>query len=84
LEVRLHSGTLNPVKILNWIDIIVCAIDAPAITNQVTTPEEYAATFETSTKLIEYMKKRVANFSIKSEAVHTEQDETINNYELSA
>lgn len=83
LEVRLHSGTLNANKILNWIAIIVNVLECPSIIKKdISNLEDYKQYFEVSAKLAEYITKRVALFS---SVVDTTTDELIHiNYELCA
>lgn len=81
IEVRLHSGTLNPSKICNWINAILPVVDSESkIDKDIKTVANYTELFETQTKLIEYMTQRVETFK---KTVSTEEDEkNNNNYEM--
>lgn len=83
LEVRLHSGSLNATKICNWISIISTVLESPTVLkNKVITVDDYTTTFEVSSKLVDFMRKRVTLFS---KAVSTTDDEKLyNDYEFAS
>lgn len=61
IEVRLHSGTLNAVKIINWIDICVAMADTDS-TATIHTPENFFDMIKSDQKLLDYMLDRVCLF----------------------
>lgn len=66
IEVRLHSGTVNAIKILNWFYTIKAAVDVSTkIAQTIKTPEAYIEQFNPSDKLADYIKARTIKFSNK-------------------
>jgi len=72
IEIRLHSGTLNIKKILNWIDICTSIADS-SFDDKVDSPESFYDDIKADNKLIEYMEERIKLFN-KDPAVDTKAD----------
>ena len=73
LEVRVHSGTTNAKKIINWISLLTTVVDSmesPDVTFR--SIENFSRFFNISSSIKEYVIKRTAKFENK---VDTEQDE---------
>lgn len=75
IEVRLHSGSTNAKKIINWISVLVSfANNVP--TTKITTLEEYKAFTGNSTpELYTYMQYRIAKFKAHGHMLSTESDD---------
>ncbi len=80
IEVRLHSGTLNPAKIVNWFNIIKAAIEYKDIIEHDISVEKYAAFFEVNSALASYIFTRAQKF--KGNKIDSVNDELDNNYEI--
>jgi hypothetical protein len=63
IEVRLHSSTLDPRKILNWVDLLVRIIDAAPIEKPVNSPLAIRRTLDLPMALASYVKARVELFA---------------------
>lgn len=63
LEVRGHSGTLNPVKIINWIKILHVIMNKPRMIQQINTVSEMINTFEFENDTVSYIAKRFEKFA---------------------
>lgn len=76
IEIRMHSGTTNAAKIINWVTILNLAAKHPTIlTKEITTPYEYQAIIGCDSKLVSYMIKRTDLFTgALSSAVDTRAD----------
>jgi Putative amidoligase enzyme len=75
IEVRLHSGTLNPVKINCWIKTFLNAINHPeTLDADIESVSRYAAVFGIDTKLNDYMIKRIKLFEERGDAIDTRAD----------
>lgn len=75
VEVRLHSGTTNPIKIRAWVKLFLNSINHPeVITEDVVTVSKYASLFGVDTKLNDYMMKRMKLFAEKGDAIDTRAD----------
>lgn len=72
IEVRLHSGTVNAKKIINWIDICASIADTD-FTGQITTPENFYHSIKQDKELLDYMLERVNIFD-KGPIVDTKAD----------
>ena len=80
VEVRLHSGTTNSIKIRAWVKTFLNAINHEAeLKDDINTVSRYAATFGVDSKLNEYMIKRIALFEEKGEAIDTRADHHLYN-----
>ena len=67
IEIRLHSGTTNPTKINNWINILLAVIEKKdSIGVHVMTPEDMSKHFGIDAKLVEYIKVRTDKFKDRS------------------
>lgn len=62
IEVRLHSGTLNKKKIINWVDICASIADTE-FDNEIVIPENFYFSIKKDQALLEYMNERVSLFS---------------------
>lgn len=80
IEVRLHSGTLNPAKIVNWFNIIRVAIEYKDTIKHSIPVDKYAAFFEVNSKLASYIFTRAQKFAGKK--VDSVADENDTNYEI--
>jgi hypothetical protein len=65
IEVRLHSGTTNPIKIVNWTTLLVAIADAEWISHTVSDVDKLQSITGIPTKLVEYIKLRTELFSSK-------------------
>lgn len=72
IEVRLHSGTVNSEKIINWVQICTSIADKD-YTGQLTTPENFYHSIKEDHKLLEYMLKR-SNLFDKGPIMDTRTD----------
>jgi hypothetical protein len=62
IEVRLHSGTINSTKIINWIELI-SLISKSGIKKSVNTFQELLDSVKIPDKLVEYMERRITEFN---------------------
>jgi hypothetical protein len=78
LEIRLHSSTLDPVKVLNWVDLLTGIIETAPLEKPVTTLLALRrAVPAISPSLANYIKRRVAMFeSQHGEVVETPEVQT--------
>lgn len=68
IEMRMHSGTTNPIKIINWVKMLVAIADKKTIVaSDINTSKEYNAEFAVTKELINYMNERVEKFKKKEE-----------------
>lgn len=80
LESRMHSGTTNAAKILNWMRIILSAIEcAETLSTQINTVEDFIAKFNINNKLAEYMIARRNLFNKLKEGADTRSDHFYSN-----
>jgi hypothetical protein len=63
LEIRLHSSTLDPKKILAWVDLLIGVTDSEAIKRTISTPAGLKKTVKAPASLVEYVSQRVKHFS---------------------
>ena len=86
VEIRLHSGSINATKIINWIKILTTIANHPTkLENDITSAYEFSAMFpEVNSKLIEYINKRTALFNgVEKDLVDTRADHFwLNEYEV--
>lgn len=64
MEVRIHSGTSNPVKILNWIKLLLSIVDGKEITKYIKEPDEFLNKCIIDDSLKNYVNKRIENFKV--------------------
>jgi hypothetical protein len=65
IEVRLHSGTVNSVKINHWIDLLsAIAYDKKSLVKS-NTLADFFGQVKVPTKLVEYVRARVEKFAAK-------------------
>jgi hypothetical protein len=69
IEVRMHSGTTDVTKIMNWIGICesICYSDKEAPKRGLTRPESLAKYYGTDTRLVEYAVMRARKFKNDAE-----------------
>jgi len=72
IEVRLHSGTLNAEKIINWIDICTSIVDKE-FDGQLSIPENFYWSIKKDMDLLQYMIKRSTLFD-KGPIIDTRAD----------
>lgn len=64
IEIRLHAGTINPIKIINWINILhAVAKKRSFVKKQTRTLNEFVKEFTLTHKLETYIKERLVAFS---------------------
>jgi Putative amidoligase enzyme len=64
IEVRIHSGTCDYVKITNWIDILISVVDStPEIVRSPRTLKSFSKQFGVNDRLIAYIESRLRLFS---------------------
>lgn len=73
IEVRLHGGTTNAAKIINWIKICLCAVDSETVILPVTNLDELR-THNISSKLAAFIAKRIETFRTQSKGADTRSD----------
>jgi len=68
LEVRLHGGTVNATKILNWVNMLTTIVNYKGVglVYPIKTMAKFVNTFKVSADLEQYINKRTAVFSNKS------------------
>lgn len=83
VEVRMHSGSTNAVKIVNWVKILCNAVNSEkTLTTAIGNVYEYNDMFGTDSKLTAYMLKRVDLFTGKmADAMDTRCDHYFHDYE---
>jgi len=77
VEVRLHSGTLNASKILNWFSIIKYAVEHPTILSANITAESFASIFQADARLTKYIVTRQEKFKGTQNTLQDHQDSTV-------
>lgn len=70
LELRMHSGTIEAEKIINWVNILISIADAPVIPTAPTSISGLLSYVNLTEQSVNYMKKRIAKF----EKQHRESD----------
>lgn len=81
LEVRLHSGTLNPTKIVNWIKIITKILASnEKVPADVRNYKDFFEAYDVDSKLANYITARAKLFAVGS--VTTAEDDKHSNYEM--
>lgn len=68
LEARMHCGTTQGNKIINWVNLLVAIVDSPMISSKPTTIEELQSAINVDSKLVEYIKARIHKFSAQHKA----------------
>jgi len=64
LEIRLHSGSVNPIKINNWIELLLLIVNnTTEVTKGATTIKGFAKQYEVPKHLMEYMEVRSVKFA---------------------
>lgn len=86
IELRLHSGSTNATKIINWVTILATVADMTTrLDKDIKSAREFGAMFPTiSSKLLSYIEKRTDTFKTEDPAkVDTRGDHFwLNEYEL--
>lgn len=82
IEVRMHSGTTNAAKIVNWVNILCTAVNHNELVAQdVTTPYQFQELFKVEGKLINYIVMRTDLFTGKlANAITTRSDHFFSQY----
>ncbi len=62
MEVRIHSGTANAVKINNWIKILLSIVDGKPIKGYIRNVDEFKNAVRLDSVLTDYVEKRIENF----------------------
>lgn len=74
LELRLHSGSLNSKKIINWVNLLVNVVERDTkLGYQITNVHDLAPHFGVSQEIIEYVDARICKF--KDRKIDTLRDE---------
>lgn len=74
LEIRLHSGSTNGIKINNWVNILIAIAErSEEINYKVASPEEMQDLFGIDSKLVEYIKNRIDKFK-NNKTLNTKDD----------
>lgn len=63
LELRMHSGTTNDTKIINWIKLLLAIVDAPAVAYAPTSVEAFQTMIGFDATVLNYVKSRIAKFA---------------------
>ena len=63
LELRMHSGTTNATKIINWTKLLIAIVDAPALTVAPTSADLFQHLVGFDNKIASYVKSRIAKFA---------------------
>jgi hypothetical protein len=80
LESRMHGGTTNAAKILNWMSIILSAIECEeTLTTEINSVEFFIQKFNINSKLAEYMMRRQDLFAKLKEGADTRSDHFYSN-----
>lgn len=75
IEVRLHSGTTNPNKILKWFEICKTLADSPALDRTIETIEDFK-TLNQDQDLLNYISQRQKRFN-NQDLIDTKVDEVL-------
>jgi hypothetical protein len=62
LEVRMHSGSTNAVKLNYWINILIAIAEHTTLVEKITTPHDMQQTFGLDVKTFEYIVRRTIKF----------------------
>jgi len=83
LEMRMHCGTTQASKIINWTRMLISIADAPKIAEAPTTVAAFKTAAQLTDTVSEYVKSRVAKFAAqhKSTVPSHEQPGTMPNIE---
>ncbi len=63
LEMRLHSGTVNAEKIINWVQLLATIADAPLFLRAPKTLDRFVTHLDLPSGLAEYVKARIEKFN---------------------
>lgn len=66
IEIRMHSGTTNAMKINNWINILMAIANTKENINIGVTKETIQEKFGLKTELVDYINKRIEKFNNKA------------------
>lgn len=69
LELRMHSGTVNATKIINWVRLLLAIINAPEIVRAPTTMKGFRKVVNISDELAEYIENRIKKFTKQHESI---------------
>lgn len=72
LEIRLHSGSTNAMKINNWVKLLLSITNTGAINNIVSTPEQLQELCGFDKELLDYINLRITKF--KNRSLDTRKD----------
>jgi len=76
VEVRLHSGTLNPDKILNWFAIIKHVVDRTDKLSAVIDINNFTTIFNPDVRLVKYVAARQEKFKVASVSTFDDHNDT--------
>lgn len=71
LELRMHSGTVNATKIINWVRLLLAIINAPEIARAPTTMRGFRKVVTISDELADYIENRIKKFKNQHEKIET-------------
>ena len=74
IEVRIHSGTTNAAKIINWIETCLYAVDAPEVIPYIESLSRLQSLFTVTSKLAEYITRRIKLFAENKKGCDTRSD----------
>lgn len=77
IEVRIHSGTSNAIKINNWIDLLLSIVDGPDISKKVQDITDLERYVPLDTKLKAYVIQRIKAFAEKHNKDYEHERETL-------
>lgn len=73
IELRLHSGSTNAVKLVNWVNVLTKIADSAELTTtRANVPSDLKAMFGVSDELIQYIERRTEKF--KDTKINTKTD----------
>lgn len=86
LEARMHCGTTQGNKIVNWVSLLIAIVDSPKAAYAPTTVEEMQTMIGINNELLDYIKSRVAKFASQHEGAKytSEQPGTMPDIKLPA
>jgi Putative amidoligase enzyme len=63
LELRMHCGTTNEAKIVNWTKLLIAIVEAPALTKAYTKFDEFATAINLDPSIKKYVEGRISKFA---------------------
>lgn len=79
IEVRLHGGTTNAAKIINWIQVCLFAVESTELIKRIESVEMLRNNFNLSSKLESFLLKRIDTFTTQRKACDTRSDHFYHN-----